>query len=646
MKMPVKNREPEASTLQPGVPYTDASAAWSDRHSNVCFTWDRPDASGIQELGVVIGWQGRSITGHLLSWTLTEDGVELPLSFVSRNYQPDRVLETNNSTDLELEVIAAFPVRNAIAIEFLLRNLSRERRSVEIAFEGPASDLLNWQGPFPVGEITLIENEAAGSWSTLFEHRMHGVQHKCSEEFVAGMSHEAPIELICLSDLSPRQVKLDPSGSQKITIPMAFGTYRGEARGRYEACKKKTAGGWTSAEETERWTQLFDGLPPLPEKYRGEPQYEGLYRHAAAGLHSLFIQGDGGYTGDKRMLYTTKRGVALGYFWDAAISCVGAREIDAPACQEAIECFTENAGPRGSLPMVMCDSHRAGEGQAPVMCWGAWSTYQRSRDTEWLSRIYPALCGYIRFWLKYHASERGLCRYFNAGQIADNDARFDPIMKGRSNESVYGFEAPDLNAFLVMEMNCLAEFAGELDRPDEAKKWKAEASALAGRIVDTMYFPEDTMFYDVKEGTQSQFSGTKTPNMFLPLWAGVPLARDEIDKIVRNHMLNPGEFYGECPFPSLSYDHPEYDPDSLWRGRIWPHVNYWMVQTLWKHGYHREAEQVADQVLEILLANPWIHESYESRQGKPIGQPEYNWSLSSAIQFLLERYKDPLPSPT
>jgi len=627
------------------VPYTDASAAWSDRHSNVCFTWDRPNESGLQELGVIIGWQGRRIAGQSLSWKLSEDDAELPLTFVSRDYQPDKVTEIDKSTDLDLEVAVAFPMRNAIAIEFLLRNISGKGRTVEIDFEGPASDLLNWQGPFPVGAITLIENEATGSWSTLFEHRMHGLQHKCSEDFVAGISHEAAIELVCLSDLSPRQVTLAPSGSHKIIIPMAFGTYRGQARSRYEACEKRIEGGWTSAQETERWTRLFDGLPRLPEKYRGKPQYGQLYKHAAAGLHSLFIRGEGGYTGDKRILYTTKRGVALGYFWDAAISCVGAREVDAQACQEVIECFTQNAGPRGSLPMVMCDSHRAGEGQAPVMCWGAWSIYQRSKDTEWLRRVYPALSGYIRFWLKYHASERGLCRYFNAGQIADNDARFDPIMKGNYNEPVYGFEAPDLNAFLVMEMNCLAEFAGELERPDEAKEWKARASALAGLIVDTMYFPEDAMFYDVKEGTRSKFSGAKTPNMFLPLWAGVPLAKGEVDKIVRNHMLNPQEFYGEYPFPSLSYDHPEYDPASLWRGRVWPHVNYWMIQTLWKHGYHQEAEQVADRVLDILLANPWIHESYESSEGKPIGQPEYNWSLSTAIQLLLERYKEPLPAP-
>jgi len=66
---------------------------------------------------------------------------------------------------------------------------------------------------------------------------------------------------------------------------------------------------------------------------------------------------------------------------------------------------------------------------------------------------------------------------------------------------------------------------------------------------------------------------------------------------------------------------------------------------LWKHGYQRQAQRVVDRLLDVMLANPWIYENYESSQGIPTGIPEYNWSLSTAIQLLLERYKEPLPSP-
>ena len=182
-----------------------------------------------------------------------------------------------------------------------------------------------------------------------------------------------------------------------------------------------------------------------------------MYAHAVAALDGLCLRGEGGYTGDKRVPYVTKQGLA--FFWDTSFTTLGLGEFDPQLAREAILCFTENAGPRGSLPGTICDSHRAGEGQVPIMSWAAWSIYQRSPDKAWLRQVYPALAGNARFWFKYHCSPRGLCQFFNAGQIADNDARFDPIQGKQSCQSLQGFESPDLNAFLVMDTRCLARMA-------------------------------------------------------------------------------------------------------------------------------------------------------------------------------------------
>jgi glycogen debranching enzyme len=269
--------------------------------------------------------------------------------------------------------------------------------------------------------------------------------------------------------------------------------------------------------------------------------------------------------------------------------------------------------------------------------------YQKAPDKDWLKRVYPKLAGHNRFWFKYHSSKRGLCQYFNAGQIADDDARFDPIQGSGANMDLFGVESPDLNAYLVMDLKCLANMADELGLKDEAAGYRSHAEELAQKIIDTMYFPEDAMFFDVATGTHEQFTGTKTPNMFLPLWAGVPLAEEEVKKIVERHMLNPEEFYKELPFPSLSYDNPKYDPIGYWRGRIWPHVVYWMIQTLWRCGYHKEAEQTADRLMKIIEQCPHINETYESKNGVGVGCSDYNWSLATTLELLLERYKEPLP---
>jgi hypothetical protein len=493
-----------------------------------------------------------------------------------------------------------------------------------------------------------MENEPEGSWSTLYVHREHGRNVTWVRDFAVGLTDGATLEMACLADLSSRALQLAPRGTSSFTVVMATGRTRGRAREAYDEAMQKVRAGWTPMAETERIDGLLRRAPELPAKYRGQPKYERMYAHAITGLNSLFIRGEGGYTGTTRVPYSLREGIAICFFWDMAISCLGAREFDPVLGQEAISNFVDNASPRGSLPGTLADTHRAGEGQAPILTWAAWNVYQSGRDKTWLRRVYPGLAGHIEFWFKYHASPRGLAQFFNAGQIADDDARFDPVYKRRlHNEPLSGFESPDLNAFLVNEMRCLARMAAELGKPEESARWEERAARLGKRIVESFYFPDEAMFYDVREGTHEKFSGVKNPNMFLPLWAGVPLPQSEVRRVVEKHMLNPDEFFRELPFPSLSYDNPEYDPKGYWRGRIWPFVVYWMTQTLWRTGYHAEAELTADRLLKLLQSTPWFMENYQSTKTPTDlftdSQPEYNMSQSIVIELLLERYKEVEP---
>jgi hypothetical protein len=627
------------------VPYTNPMAEWSDRHSNVVLTWQQEQEPGLQRLLSLVGWAGTEITTKFLSWNLEEGGKPLALKFQSRNFRPDKVVEIDTAEGLELTATASWPGRNTLTVEFLLTNQTDKPRNIELSFNYPGKGQPpTWKGPFPATTFVSLENETEGSWATLYVHNEHGRNVLWVHDFVAGMTDGTTLEMVCIADLSKRKLQLEPKGSVRLAIPLGFGRFQGEARDARDAAAAKIAKGWTPAEETDRIQDLLRKAPPLAAKYRGQEKYERMYAHAITALSSLCIQGEGGYTGTKRVPYTTKNILAIAFFWDTSFSCVALREFDPAAAQEAISCFTENAGPRGSLPGTFCDSHRAGEGQAPIMTWAAWLTYQRSHDKNWLGRVYHGLAGNNRFWFKYHASPRGLCQFFNAGQIADNDARFDLIQgTGTGNAPLDGFESPDLNSFLIMDSRCLANMADELGLPEDAKTWRAQADRLGQKIVETMYFPDDAMFFDVKTGTHEKLSGVKTPNMFLPLWAGTPLKKEQIGAIVEQHMLNPKEFYRDLPFPSLSYDNRLYDPEGYWRGRIWPHVVYWMTQAMWRQGYEKEAEQTADRVLTMFEKTPWLHENYESAHGGGIGCADYNWSCATAIELLLERYKDPMP---
>lgn len=630
------------------VPYTVPTAAWSDRYSDIAITWDRPEEPGIQRLQSLVGWAGAKITDNLLSWKISENGQTLPLKLKHRNYRPDKVIETDRSDNLEVTATAAFPVWDAIAVQFSVKNLAAHDRGIDLDFEYPGKGVApDWKGPFPAGHIVSVENEPEGSWSTLYKHNEHGRNVVWVRDFVAGMTQDTTLELSCIADLSSHKLQIGPNGNSRFTIVMATGRNRGRAHQAYQEAMAKIAKGWTPDAETARIRDLLRAAPILAPKYRGDPKYERLYAHAITGMNSAFIRGEGGYTGTTRIPYTGKDGIGIAFFWDTSFTTLGVREFAPELGEEALQDFVDNPSPRGALPGTLSDTHRAGEGQAPIMTWAAWHVYESNHDKAWLANIYPGLSGHINFWMKYHTSPRGLAEYFNAGQIGDNDARFDRVYNGveHSNQPVSGFESPDLNSFLVMEMRNLARMATELGRASEAAEWNERANKLAKLIVNTCYFPDDAMFYDVSEGTHEKFSGVKNPNMFLPLWAGVPLSEDEIHRIIEKHMLNPDEFFRSLPFPSLSFDNPKYDPAGYWRGRIWPHFVYWMTQTLWRYGYHKEAELTADRLLSMMQLEPWFMENFNSDPqkvgtvGEQDSQPEYIWTQSAAIELLLERYK-------
>ena len=305
----------------------------------------------------------------------------------------------------------------------------------------------------------------------------------------------------------------------------------------------------------------------MAPKYRGNPKYERLYAHAITGMNSLFIRGEGGYTGTTRIPYTGKEGIGIAFFWDTSFTTLGARELNQRSEKRRCKTLWTIQVPGALFPEPFPIRTGRAKGKRPS-CLGQLGCLSIQPRQSLAGCMYSGLSGHINFWMKYHVSPRGLAQYFNAGQIGDNDARFDRVYnrnngEEHSNEPVSGFESPDLNAFLVMEMRSLALMAKELGHENEAAQWKDRAVQLAKLIVDACYFPDEAMFYDVTEGTHEKFSGVKDPNMFLPLWAGVPLPEADVHRIIEKHMLNPDEFFRSLPFPASRLTTPNTNPRAI-----------------------------------------------------------------------------------
>ena len=100
-----------------------------------------------------------------------------------------------------------------------------------------------------------------------------------------------------------------------------------------------------------------------------------------------------------------------------------------------------------------------------------------------LSEVYNPLCRWTEWWFTYRDDDGDGLPQYNHG----NDSGWD-------NSTIFAevvpVEAPDLVAFLVYQMDVLAQVAHRLDRDDEAQQWADRADELLKKML-TAFWRDD-----------------------------------------------------------------------------------------------------------------------------------------------------------
>lgn len=641
--------------------YSFASAAWSDCHSTISLVWPNGNEPGLQWLNTMRTFGGAVVTQSLLNWELYEDGSVLPLTFEQRECRPEVVREYASTVGIRLESEVYWIEHNTIQLASRLINTGDIERTIEFRYLYPtkgkknstarlhAGRYIDFGNRRMVGDVELNPLDGAPDGSWLGEINTEELKEG-EEHYVGAFLIESSVYAVyCFTELCDKQITLAPGKSVELKAILAIGFQWDETRMRFlkHQAQHKT---YTSALATARFQKMLADAPEIDADFSGNASYEGLYIQALYGLNSLYLKDESAIIGDLRIPWTTKYGLAGGFFWDTSFSSVGGVLVNPKAAMESIEAFSKHSSHRGAMPFNLSAFRAIGEGQFPIMSWAAWNIYSSTKDSAWLERILPGLRRHIDFWFRYYCRDYGACFIYSSALGNDNDVRYDYCMKGLYNQSVHGIDSPDINAFLVVELRALANMYEVLNRHEEATPLRERATKLNHLIVERMYFPEDNVFLDVDEGTHERKSGTITPFMFLPLWSEAPLKKESIDAMIKRYMLGADTFNRKYPFPSVAFNNPEYDPEGYWRGRIWPHTVFWMIQILWMHGFEKESNEVATNLLNMMLETPCIRENYNSETGVGWstetlrGWPGYNWSYSTAILLLTGKHKlPPLP---
>ncbi len=159
----------------------------------------------------------------------------------------------------------------------------------------------------------------------------------------------------------------------------------------------------------------------------------------------------------------------------------------------------------------------------------------------------------------------------------------------------------DAIAQQALSAHCMAEMHLSLGNKPEAASWQKRYETLK-RKINTLYWDEkDGFYYDIAV-SDKQPCRLKTPASYWPLLAQV--ASPEQARRMVAHLMNPDEFGGQYPVPTLARSDKEYNHQTgdYWKGGIWLPMTYMCVKALETYGYYKEADDIAEKMIHQQLA--------------------------------------------
>jgi hypothetical protein len=280
-----------------------------------------------------------------------------------------------------------------------------------------------------------------------------------------------------------------------------------------------------------------------------------------------------------------------------------------------------------------------------VMPWTEWEHYGDTADRERLGRVFPVLLSYHR-WLRRHRTWRdGTYWTSGLGSGMDNQPRFPerPGGKGGWPERLtYHGHAVWIDACLqqVLSADLLLQMAEALGRLEEVGDLREERERLSLTINERLWNEEIAFYHDeLAEGTLSK---VKTVGAFWALLADA-VPQERIDRFV-GHLQDPRKFGRPHRVPSLSADHPEYDPGGgYWLGGVWPPTNYMILRGLDRTGYQDLAHEISredlDNVVKVFQETGTLWENYapeRAAQGNRAKDDFVGWSGLAPVAGLFE----------
>jgi len=408
--------------------------------------------------------------------------------------------------------------------------------------------------------------------------------------------------------------------------------------------------------EQQYWNDFFNSkVPPLKTK---DPVIRDTYYFAWASFWSNLSEGGNGMTPypyfcSAKYMYPNQ------FYWDEAFHAALLTNLKDTALPfQFLKNFTYCQAPDGGIPgsvsfpidyeSYLKNGSNMGSGEAQPSVIGVSLRYLK-QTPGWKNNtklIYDLFSKNIDWLYKNRDSNHdGLIEYVNSFTSGcDNSPRFDNLFaeKGRIGK-MKPIQSVEQNTWLCLLQNELAEIAEQSGNKTAATDLRKNARQLQEKIEKYMWDEKTSFYYDI-EIADNQKVMVKTPMGFMAMFLpGVN--KDRVKRLVKEHLLNPAEFWTKYPVPSVALNEPTFTGNDMWRGPAWINVNWLICIALEQNGYTKEARELAQKTVDLVgpvyngnerIRTPRMNEWFNPLTGEPLGNENLTWS--SLVADLILRF--------
>jgi hypothetical protein len=281
----------------------------------------------------------------------------------------------------------------------------------------------------------------------------------------------------------------------------------------------------------------------------------------------------------------------------------------------------DHQDPEGALPDSIAHSERLYNFvKPPIHGWALRRLRASGLDLSpaQLREAYGRLAAWTRFWLSRRTTGYSPLPVYQHG----NDSGWDNSTAFDRDRVVH---APDLAAFLLVQLDALAETAAELG--EDAQAWHDERDRLHAALMAELWRGDGFVMRGVAGGASSGADGARTSLITLMPLVAAGILDADVSRALAERVAPFLTAWG--PATELPQS-PDYEADGYWRGPIWAPSTLLLEDGLRRSGAAATADTVSARFRRLCETSGFA-ENFDALTGEGLRDRAYTWTAATYL---------------